>query len=99
MVVVSGSLGRRIVTEVVDEPIINSFLQTVLGIGLLGVGYYLIGLFGVIVWWVSWSILLFFVIILRKQIKPWWQGWHKSLSVWKTRGKVGKLLLINFYLI
>jgi hypothetical protein len=83
----AGGLGYRLTPDVDEEPILRNVLQATLGLGLLGLGIFLIGSLVGVRPWLMGAGLLAAIIALRKAILSWLTAW-KNLSTLRPRDLV-----------
>jgi len=102
-----GGIGVLLLKQTGTRPAVSrAVIQAALGLGLLGTLTLIVGSTAGLSIWLWAAILLAGIVLLRKQIKSWWQAWSGLRPVWLESSGLEKaiavfvffLLAINFFI-
>jgi len=100
IVMISGGLGYWLIERLnplfaLREESANLedlVVQTAFGLGVLGLGVFLMGLTVGYQRWLVWVFFILLLLCLRKEISRWARGWKEVVLIWQSCGRLGILL-------
>lgn len=95
VVLVAGGLGKRLRVGSWANPLTRVSMQAAAGLGCLSIGWLVLGATVGINSLLCWGALILLALLLRRGIREWLGDWRACTLVWRSSGKLGKLLALE----